>query len=63
MHQKRLEESLLTMYVAFHSIFNPASTPISVTLEATLSIQPKTDNKQILLAVLCELTDQLEHQK
>lgn len=51
------------MYVAFHSIFNPASTPISVTLEATLSIQPKTDNKQILLAVLCELTDQLEHQK
>jgi hypothetical protein len=60
---KRLGESLLTTYVASHSISNPVSTPISVTLEAALSIQPKTDNERILLAALHESTDQSEYQK
>jgi hypothetical protein len=40
---KRLGESSLTTFVASHSILNPTSTLNSVTLEAALSIEPKTN--------------------
>jgi hypothetical protein len=60
---KRLRESSLTMFVASNSILNPTSTLNSVTLEAALSIEPKTNNVHILLAALHESVDQLEYQK
>jgi hypothetical protein len=60
---KQLGELLLTTYVASHSVSNPIPTPISVTLETTLSIQPKTNNELILLVALHESTDPLEYQK
>ena len=59
---KRLGESVLKTYVASQSVSNPILNPISITLEAMLSIQPKTDNEQILLVALHESMDQLEYQ-
>jgi hypothetical protein len=51
------------MFVASNFIPNPTSTLNSVTLEAALSIELKTNNEHILLAALRESVDQLEYQK
>ena len=60
---KRLGESSLTTFIASNSILHSTSTLHSVTLEAALSIEPKTNNERILLAALRESADQLEYQK